>query len=128
MLELSLNLLWLTVSLLLVGLWIRHGRAGSSRTRQALTLAMVLLLLLPVISMSDDLVSAQNPAETDTLLRKASDGTHRHLAVHPALYTVPAPLTQPLLPQLALLLPAQPSTTGAPGFSPAHAARPPPQA
>ena len=54
-----------------------------------LSLAMVVLLLLPVISLSDDLVAWQNPAEADSSLRRA---THRD-EVHPSV--VPATLGLP---------------------------------
>jgi hypothetical protein len=58
--ELILNLFWLTVALLTVGLWWRDTRAaGSQRSARRLSHLVVLscglILLFPVVSVTDDL-------------------------------------------------------------------------
>lgn len=83
--EISLNLAWALCALGLVWLWKRAGVSDSgSRKTQILALAMVVLLLLPVISLSDDLMAMQGPAETDTCLRRSlhTDGGHPSLIPH----------------------------------------------
>jgi hypothetical protein len=69
--EIFLNLAWLVVALLSVVLWLRYEhRTGKERRLPLIALAMLLLILFPVISVSDDLWSIQNPAETDTSQRR----------------------------------------------------------
>jgi len=41
-----------------------------SRTQQWVALALLLLVLFPVISVTDDLMAAENPAETDSIQRR----------------------------------------------------------
>jgi hypothetical protein len=129
--EIALNLAWALCSLGLIWFWVRNGASSrTSRSLQLLSLAMVVLLLLPVISMSDDLVAWQSPAEADSCLRRA---THRE-AVHPSM--VPATLGLPeyqnadrwtrsfameSVPSLSEILPASFAV-------PSRFGRPPPQA
>jgi hypothetical protein len=88
--EIALNLAWALCSLGLIWFWMRHGASSRTpRSQQMLSLAMVVLVLLPVISLSDDLVAWQSPAEADSCLRRA---THRD-EVHPSI--VPATLGLP---------------------------------
>ncbi|WP_263351997.1 hypothetical protein [Acidicapsa acidisoli] len=77
--EIILNIAWAVCSLGLIWIWSRNADSDSvPRRTQVLALAMVVLLLLPVISLSDDLMAMQGPAESDTCLRRAlhSDDTH----------------------------------------------------
>ncbi len=91
--EFILNLAWAVCSLGLVCLWLRKGVSDAhSRTVQVLALAMVVLLLLPVISLSDDLVAAQGPAESDSCLRRALHSDELHPSVVPASLTLPEPV------------------------------------
>ncbi len=54
-------------------------------------LAVVILILLPAISMTDDLVAAQNPAEIDCCVRRNHDhGTSPH-SITPATPAIPLP-------------------------------------
>jgi hypothetical protein len=70
--EIVLNIAWILCSLGLVWFWARNTESRSvPRCTQALALAMVVLLLLPVISLSDDLMTMQGPAESDTYPRRA---------------------------------------------------------
>ncbi len=129
--ESALNLAWAVCSVGLIWFWLRSGVADrKSRGAQVLALAMVVLLLLPVISLSDDLVAAQNPAETDSCLRRATERDHVHPSMTPIALTLPAfdfaGQWPPTAPQEYLhadseTLPTQ--VTGAPRYS-----RPPPLA
>jgi hypothetical protein len=59
------------VALALVCLWLRWApREGFSRRTQLVGLALLILILFPVISVTDDLMAVQNPAETDTSVRR----------------------------------------------------------
>jgi hypothetical protein len=65
--ELALNLVWLTLVVCLTALWLRHGPPPqASRRAQLVALALIAIIFLPAISMTDDLLAAQNPAEIDT--------------------------------------------------------------
>ncbi len=73
--ELILNLVWLATGLAMVAAWLLLPRNEQiSRRYQATCLAIAILLLLPVISLSDDLVAAQAAREADCCLRRAHDG------------------------------------------------------
>ena len=81
--ETFLNLAWGLLAALMVCLWPRFApRTGpdermKDRRVQFVALAVLLLILFPVISVTDDLQATQNPAETDSSLRKD------HIAVSP---------------------------------------------
>ena len=84
--EIVLNIAWALCSLGLIWVWMRSNASDSvPRRTQILALAMVVLLLLPVISLSDDLLAMQGPAESDACLRRAlqSDDTHSSVAATP---------------------------------------------
>jgi len=49
------------------------------------------LLLLPVISLSDDLMAMQGPAETDTCLRRALHAGEGHPSIIPHSMGMPEP-------------------------------------
>ena len=54
-----------------LGLWLRYEhRTGTQRRMPLIALVTLLVILFPVISVSDDLWSIQNPAETDTCQRR----------------------------------------------------------
>jgi hypothetical protein len=87
--ELFLNLAWALVSLCMVCLWLRFApRTGPDRRIQLVALAMVILILLPAISMTDDLQAARNPAEIDTCLRRDHEWSSPHSMV-PAVALLP---------------------------------------
>jgi hypothetical protein len=90
--EIILNFAWALCSLGLIGFWVRGWRSNPvSRRTQILALAMVVLLLLPVISLSDDLMAMQGPAETDTCcLRRALHACDLHPSVAAAGWAIPA--------------------------------------
>jgi hypothetical protein len=70
--ELLFNLVWAALSAFMVLLWVRFApRDGASRRQQFVALAVLILVLFPVISVTDDLQAALNPAETDTAIRRS---------------------------------------------------------
>ncbi len=96
--ELTLNLGWALVSALMIGLWLRHGvHESTSRRTQWVALGLLVLILFPVISVSDDLQAAQNPAEADCCVRRdyVVAGTHSILPTTVALI-------QPVMAELSL--------------------------
>jgi hypothetical protein len=88
--EIILNIAWVICSLGLIWLWARNTASNPVQPKtQILALAMVVLLLLPVISVSDDLMAMQSPAETDTYLRKAVHPDDIHPLVTPTSFALP---------------------------------------
>ena len=72
--ELILNLGWAALAAWMLCAWARFGpRTDSNRRAQFVALALVILILLPAISITDDLMAAQNPAEVDTCVRRDHD-------------------------------------------------------
>jgi hypothetical protein len=91
--ELTLNLGWVLVAVWMLCAWLRvASRAAKDRRAQFVALAVVILILLPAISMTDDLMAAQNPAEVDCCVRRDHGCTSPHSIV---------PIT-PALPLLGL--------------------------
>lgn len=74
--ELLLHLAWVALSLTLLCFWGQALRRGDSQRHWHvyIALALLILLLFPVISMTDDLAAFNNPAETEHLFRH-SDAT-----------------------------------------------------
>jgi hypothetical protein len=88
--ELLLNLVWLLTATLLLRSWVRQSpHRGRNLTLQIAALAMLLLILFPVISVTDDLQAAQNPAETETLLRRGHSAASDPTSPAPAFLPVP---------------------------------------
>jgi hypothetical protein len=88
--EIILNLAWALCSLGLIWFWMRVRDSNpASRRTQILALTMVVLLLLPVISLSDDLMAMQGPAETDSCLRRVLHTGEGHPSVIPASMVMP---------------------------------------
>lgn len=110
--EILLNLVWALLSGVIVCLWLRaETRTGADRRMPFVALIMLIVILFPVISVSDDLWSIQNPAETDTYQRRNHLASAPH-SILPAVAASPelafagllmafqrcsAPLNQPLL-------------------------------
>lgn len=130
--EIFLNLAWVALSLASTLFWLRsERRTGKDRRLPMIALAMLLVILFPVISVSDDLWSIQNPAETDSCQRR----NHNQIASCPHS---PVPLlAAPLATLLALVRP-EIQFVLAPSVSPSRAyhspaldgieSRPPPEA
>ena len=90
--ELALNLGWVLVALWMLCAWLRFApRAAKKRRAQLVALAVVILILLPAISMTDDLLAAQNPAETDTCVRRHNDCFCPHF-IEPMSTALPQPV------------------------------------
>jgi hypothetical protein len=72
--ELLFNLLWFSVSLLLVVLWKSAAQLGHAQVTWStiIALALLLVLLFPVISMTDDLVARAAPLEDNHPVRRGS--------------------------------------------------------
>lgn len=69
--EIFLNFAWAALAAALVGMWLRVGSPKDhSRRSQLVAIAVLIAILFPVISVSDDLMAAQNPAETDNCQRR----------------------------------------------------------
>jgi hypothetical protein len=76
--EIILNLAWAALSIYMVCAWLRV-EDGTDRRRRIVALAVLLAILLPAISISDDLLAMQNATETDTCVRRqqlVSNGAH----------------------------------------------------
>lgn len=87
--ELILNFAWLALSAAIVALWLRIS-PRTNRGKQLVALAVLTLILFPVISITDDLLAAQNPAETDCCLRKDHTVSNSH-SIFPAVSTFAQP-------------------------------------
>lgn len=90
--EFFLNTAWALLALLVLCLWLRiEHRAHSKRGLPFVSLVMLIVMLFPVISVSDDLWSLQNPAETDTCLRRVHPASFPH-SDFPAMDAHPEPV------------------------------------
>ena len=92
--EIVLNIAWSLLCMTLMALWMRHARrqhhcnCAANRGMQLVALAIILLLLFPVISVSDDLLMAQNPAESVCFVQKSCNCGHHHQHL-PAMASLP---------------------------------------
>jgi hypothetical protein len=69
--EILLNLAWAALALLIVCLWLRiDDRTGANRRRQIVAIVVLIAILFPVISVSDDLMAVQNATEQDGSQRR----------------------------------------------------------
>ena len=104
--ELLLNLLWVLLAALMASLWVRFTPCGrSARRMQFIALALLLLLLFPVISVTDDLQAAQSPAEADCCLRRDHGCTDHHFIAPPFAALAPSAFAWP--PFASLRLPSR---------------------
>jgi len=77
--ELVLNLIWGMLAVAIVRLWMSHAPVeGAHRRTQVAALFLLLLILFPVISVTDDLQAMQNPAEVESTLRRAQAAANAH--------------------------------------------------
>jgi hypothetical protein len=95
--ELVLNLAWVLQAALMFCLWVRFAprtgpnRRNLDRRRQFVALALLLLILFPVISVTDDLQAIQNAVETDSSLRRDHIAVNPH-SISPAVVALPLPV------------------------------------
>ncbi len=130
--EIVLNLVWVSLAAVMFGLWLRfaprHGRADC-RKLQFVALAALVLLLFPVISVTDDLQAAQNPAETDSCQRRDHVCATPH-TLFPAIIAPPSPVFSGLsLASVSMPAPGNfvPLAAANPALAPIQS-RPPPTA
>jgi hypothetical protein len=129
--ELFFNLAWALLAALMLCLWLSFSaRKGACRRVQFVALSVVLLVLFPVISITDDLLAAQSPAaETESCVRKDHASTSPH-SIFPAVAALP--LSVFVVPCLGLRCIAVPGLHRAPVVENAALApienRPPPTA
>jgi len=107
--ELFLNFVWVVLATVMVGLWLRQARReGHDRRMQLISLGVLLLILLPAISMTDDLMAAQNPAEIDCCLRRGHEYAQPDF-IFPAFHALPVLAFSCVAPRvLSLLAPLVP--------------------
>lgn len=87
--EFTLNFAWALLAAGMLILWLRHAHTNNaSRGTQVAALAMLILILFPVISVTDDLLAVQNPAETESYLRRDHASVLPH-SIFPAVAALP---------------------------------------
>lgn len=90
--ELVLNLAWALLAAMMVCLWTRLSpRTRVNKPMQFVALAVLLLILFPVVSVTDDLQAAQNPAEADCLVRRDHACSTPH-SILPHVAALPLPI------------------------------------
>ena len=90
--ELILNFGWAVVAVCMICAWLRLvPAAAQSRRAQLVALAVVVLILLPAISMTDDLIAAQNPAEVVLSVRRDHDDFVGPHSIVPLNASLPLP-------------------------------------
>ena len=67
--EILLNLAWAVLAIVMMCAWLRV-EDGTDRRRQFVAVLVLIAILLPAISISDDLLAIQNATETDTCQRR----------------------------------------------------------
>lgn len=86
--EAFFNLLWVAISLLMVGFWLaRTARGDDDPVRhsigvQLIALALLIVILLPVVSLTDDLHASAMLAEADHMWRRCDFQAIGDLALH----------------------------------------------
>jgi hypothetical protein len=94
--ELALNLAWALLAIAALSLWPQYApRAGAKKRTQIVVLIVLIVILFPVISVTDDLQAAQNPAEADSCLRRDDVVNSAHWIV-PVAATFPIPVLRGL--------------------------------
>jgi hypothetical protein len=135
--EIFSNLFWLALSFLFLGFWLLHRRRSadesqrSSASVQFIALVLLIVILLPVVSLTDDLQACTMPAESEHLSRRSDFQTVADFT-QPSISVVIAGLlsfdTTPKSQTFAWLsLPAEHETPCA-GYLRTLGTRPPPAA
>ena len=128
--EILLNLAWAALAISLVTLWLRAGSpTGRTRRSQVVAIAVLIAILFPIISVSDDLMAMQSPNEISSTQRR---GSLVSPDAHPHLLTVaavpPTVSTGLALSFLGLVSPGWASVPAVPSSLPSTIQnRPPPQ-
>ncbi|MFZ0745499.1 MAG: hypothetical protein WAM85_13895 [Terracidiphilus sp.] len=128
--ELFLNSVWALVATVILCYWLRlEERDKAKRRLSFVALTMLIVILFPVISVSDDLWSLHNPAETDTCQRRDHLAPCPHF-IFPAVAALPESAPAELaFGSLRLTVPLSPQPLGVenPALDPIQN-RPPPAA
>jgi hypothetical protein len=86
-----LNLAWALSAIVIICSWLRYGpRVDAGRRTQLVALAVLILILFPVISVTDDLQAAQTPAEVYSCLRRCHVVSNSH-SIFSAVAALPLP-------------------------------------
>ena len=135
--EIFFNVMWVAITLALCAAWL--SRLRRNRTEcvlptigvQLIALAVLAAILLPVISLTDDLQATTNPAETEHIARRVDLQPSPEPSLHRlpvALALLVAPPAEPPMALTAFLSAEQPASPAIVGFFRALATRPPPAA
>lgn len=93
--ELILNLIWAILAVAIVRLWLCHApNKGTNRRTGFAALFLLLLILFPVISVTDDLQAMQNPAEVETALRRVQSAVNPY-TISPSTDVLPESFAAP---------------------------------
>jgi len=133
--EILFNLLWVTVAIGVCAVWFADLRTKKGESLlpcvevQLIALAVLVLVLLPVISLTDDLQACTAPAETEHLsgrgdLQYSLDQPLQGLPLSLAL--VASALTTARMPVVAFVATDHSASQRMRGFCGALATRPPP--
>jgi len=88
--EVLSNLAWVAIAVFLWGFWLadrRRAHDGALLPRtgaQLIALAMLTAILLPVISVTDDLQASHNPAEVERACSRTDQHAFLYSGMHPA--------------------------------------------
>lgn len=100
-LEALFNLLWLALSVALLCFWLWSQRRWAdtslraSTRMQIMALAILIVILFPVVSLTDDLQACTAPAEAEHLTRRGDLQSHADSPLHTAAIVVAALLSFP---------------------------------
>jgi len=129
--EIILNLAWAFCSIGLIVCWWRSRAANAQPLGvQLFALGIVVLLLLPVISLSDDLLAMQGAFETDCSVRRILHESHSQISATSIFVASPADITASIVSfhRLRELVHIQTPAAVTTRVSRSYANRPPPQA
>ena len=114
--ELLSNLIWVAVTIVLWALWLAHGRrTGGTSTLptglQVVALVMLTAILLPAISVSDDLQASHSPAEVERVCGKSDQHLYLLDAAHhaPVAFALVVACALFAAPRRIAFVPADPS-------------------
>ena len=126
--ELALNYVWLLAAATLLGLWWKQKRVTTRFwIGELLAIGALLIVLFPVVSVSDDLLVATNITESDNSIRRDLDGVHPHSTIPPSLLFLSLPVnTEEAMRTVEILHPPAAWVLSAPGLLSEQANRPPP--
>jgi hypothetical protein len=93
--EILFNLMWLALSAgLIMGFWLTSRSRGNGKSPRAtlcmqlIALALLIAILLPVVSLTDDLRACAAPTESEHLSRRGDSLTTHDLSLHPVAFAL----------------------------------------